>query len=75
MKPTWVEVLLLPFDNIDRRNKETASKGLLVKKCLKFPRFYVCILMLKIWNHLTDSVKLYIGLSGGRNHGFKKRLL
>lgn len=30
MKPTWVEVLLLPFDNIDRRNKETDSKGLLV---------------------------------------------
>ena len=30
MKTTWVEVLLLPFDNIDRRNKETASKGLLV---------------------------------------------
>lgn len=30
MKPTWVEVLLLPFDNIYRRNKETDSKGLLV---------------------------------------------
>ena len=24
----------------------------------------MCILTLKIWNHLTDSVKLYIGLSG-----------
>ncbi len=37
MKPTWVEVILLPFDNIDRRNKETASKGLLVKKLPKIP--------------------------------------